>query len=206
MKKPIGIYLSLLFLLAAFFLSSCDGDESSHVVMTQLAYEASANDTSITADQREALRQLYVKDTTDLNYYLKNKGDTAKTSYSPSHGSAEPAMASAFPINTTLAAVVASAKVIELCPCGTGMCACPGATATIYFTTRAQNVEVKDGDQPLTEEPLVGEVDAGWKSFKLTNMADRTFTLTITGDFAGIGTKTYKIPMRIKEGKLYTDR
>ena len=204
MKKTIAFFG--LLLLTVLFLVSCKPDD--HIIITKLAYKASLHDSTITADQREALRLLSIKDSVDLVYYLQHDGDTAKTAYLPAHNheNASPATASVFPVNNTLAAAATSGKVVDVCVCpgGTGMCPCPEEMNTnTFFTTRSETVAVKDNREPLAEEPIEGNVEAGWKAFKLSNISDRTFTLTITGDFAGIGIKTYTIPMKIEEGKLY---
>lgn len=206
MKKSIAISSALL--LVVFFLGSCRQDD--HIILSKIAYRASFKDSTLTADQREALRLLAEKDSVDLAYYLKNNGNKTKTSsYSPSHGhgNVSPTMASVFPVNNTLAAAAARGKVVDvcLCPGGTSTCPCPESVSTnTYFTTTSETREVKDDTEVLVEERVEGEVEAGWKAYKLTDISDRIFTLTITADFAGIGMKTYTISMEIKDGKLYT--
>jgi hypothetical protein len=77
MKKPIAIFGALL--LIVFFLGSCRPDD--HVVLSKLAYRASLQDSTITADQQEALRLFAIKDSVNLAKYLKHDGDTAKKAY-----------------------------------------------------------------------------------------------------------------------------
>ncbi|HEY0743609.1 MAG TPA: hypothetical protein VGD40_19215 [Chryseosolibacter sp.] len=212
MKK--NILLSSLLLLFALFLASCEKDclKDSHIVMSKLVYEALRKDTSINEQQREALRKLSIDDSSRLALYLKHKGDTSKHSYLPEHGKPKIQMASAFPINVTLAAAAINGRVVEICPCpgGSGGCACPASRfdADIFFTTTSEvdTVKTVQPEQPaegLTKEPITGVVDAGWEAYQLENTGDRKFTLIIEGNFADIGTRTYQIKMELRDGKLY---
>lgn len=199
MKKLLTVVPLLLVVL--LFFSSC---KDAHVPLSKLAYTAASSDTSFNQSELEALRKYSIQDSLDLAYYLAHDGDTLKKgSYVPGHGAAEPTFASAFPVNNTLAAVAARGTMATVCPCpgSTGSCPCPDASS-VLLTTRAQNVEVYDNDVRLEEEPLEGKVDAGWKSYRLKDLNDRDFVLTIQADFAGIGRRTYKLNMKIEKGEL----
>ncbi len=203
MKKIIAIIG--VFALAYLVFESCNPKKTdSHVVLTGLVSYASLKDSSLTQDQRNVLRQLSKRDSSNLSKYLKNNGDTISYNKSRTPGKEGNYTAEVFPINSAFAAAASNGKMADLCPCpgNTGMCPCPATTTNILFTTQATDVKVYDNTTPLEPEDLDGRVDVGWKSYKLKNLDDRTFTLKIEGNFGDTGFRKYEIQMEIKDGKL----